>query len=482
MNVEGAFPPSPAQTLVITTLAEYQTVFWAPLCETLMRRGIDVFVFAFDDRSADMLGARGVPHARMPALAPDAEHADPGAFEKRIAAYGIDNANLLFSHERITFGIRDSVRLRQRFMRYSDAVERALDGLVREGKRPLVLQELGGFISVLATYFGARRRGIDNWFIEPAFFRGRLFFLKNSFRAYDISGPVAEHISPEVSSYLAETLKRRAIVIPKKDRHQYTPLIGKIFNARNARRLVEKIIDKHVLGKHQDFSHIGAYVRGHLKMVANAYRARDLYQRLEETGPFVYYPLHVPADVALTLRAPAYLDQLALVDFLLRTVPPTHSVAIKEHPAQVGALPADRMKALAQRYDNLVILPPSTNNFSVLERCDAVVSVNSKSGAEAMLLGRPVLVLGDSFYANCPFVKRVASLQDVPAALRAILGSAAPNAGDVAGYFQTVYERSYPGELYVPDPENVATFAETIEGALGLCATAQAPSVQKRVG
>ena len=47
--------------------------------------------------------------------------------------------------------------------------------------------------------------------------------------------------------------------------------------------------------------------------------------------PFVYYPLHVPADMALTLRSPEYLDQVATIDFLLRTIPDSHVLVAKEH-------------------------------------------------------------------------------------------------------------------------------------------------------
>jgi len=423
-----------APTLVITTLAEYQTVFWVPICERLMAQGHDVFVMAFCDRSADMLEARKIPVARMSELGegPDG----PEAFAARLAEYGIDDINLLFSHERVTFRIRDTARLARAFMRYSNAVERVLDQLEKDGKPLLLLQELGGFISVITSFFGARRRGYDNWFIEPAFFRGRLFLYKNTFAAFDIPGPIAPKVSREVSDYLRETLERRAIVIPKKDKHQYAAVFGKVVNTRNIKRLIEKVYDKHVLGKHQDFGHIGVYVRSHLSMIVNAWRTRALHQPLESAGRFVYYPLHVPADAALTLRAPSCLDQLAIVDYLLRIVPASHRVAIKEHPAQVGALPSHRLRALTERYDNLVILPHTTNNFAVLERADAIVSVNSKTGAEALLMGRPVLVLGDAFYSNSPLVTRVKTLTDLPAALRAALAAPKPEPGAVAGYFQ----------------------------------------------
>lgn len=448
-------------TLVLVTLAEYQTVFWAPVAEALRASGTDVFVCAFDDRSAEMLRARGIPSTRVLDHVEDARNSTTPDWDA-LADYGVDNPNLALSHERVTFLIRDSNALAGKFLRYARAMDRILGQLIGKGRRPVLVQELGGFVSVLASYHAARRRGLDNWFIEPSFFRGRLFFIRNSFAAYDVPGPIAARVSPEVDRYLDDTLSRRAIVIPKKDRHQYVPALGKIANMKNARRLVEKLYDKHVLGKHQEFGHIGVHAFGHLAMTWNAYRSRALYTALEDIGPFIYYPLHVPADMALTLRSPEYFDQLGLVDYLCRVIPPTHRLAIKEHPAQVGAFPSGRLKALVERYDNLAVLPPTTNNYAVIDRAAAVVSVNSKSGVEAALVGRPVVVLGNAFYTHCDLVHYVPRASELGPALAAALRTPPLDRAKVRGYFQTVHEHSVPGELYIADPDNIATFTASL--------------------
>ena len=46
----------------------------------------------------------------------------------------------------------------------------------------VMIQELGGLISVIASFFSARKQNIDNWFVEPLLSTGgRQFFLKNRF-------------------------------------------------------------------------------------------------------------------------------------------------------------------------------------------------------------------------------------------------------------------------------------------------------------
>ena len=453
--------------ILITTLAEYQTRFWIPVAQRLRGAGREVRLLAFDDRSAEMATAQGVPVVNMyrAGLEGGAPIDDEQAFNARIASYGLDGSNFLFSHERVTFGIRDTSALRRRFMIYSNAMEAELDQLSARGQRAVVVQELGGFLSVIACFYAARKRGIRNWFIEPSFFRGRLYYTPDSLAAPDTMATPAEPVSPQVRGYLDDTLRQRAIVIPQKDRHQYSAAFSKIANARNARRLAEKLWDQFALGKHQEFGHNLRHARAHAAMALGATRLKKLYRPMPET-PFVYYPLHVPADMALTLRSPEYLDQVATIDFLLRTLPDTHVLVVKEHPAQIGAISAGRLFELARRFDNFVLLPPQTNNYAVLGRADAVVSVNSKSGAEAVLLGKPVVVMGDAFYRSCPLVFAVNRLSDVPQRLREALRTQGFDPARAAPYFETAWRKSFPGELYIDNPQQLDTFAASLLSAV----------------
>jgi hypothetical protein len=456
-----------SEIILITTLAEYQTRFWIPVAQRLGAAGREVQLLAFDDRSAEMAAAQGIAVVNMyrTGLEGGTSIEDEGAFNTRIASYGLDGTNFLFSHERVTFGIRDTAALRRRFMIYANAMETVLDGLAGRGQHAVVVQELGGFLSVIACFYAARKRGIRNWFIEPSFFRGRLCYTADSFAAPDTMATPTEPVSPDVRTYLDDTLRQRAIVIPQKDRHQYSAAFNKIANARNARRLVEKLWDQFALGKHQEFGHNLRHARAHAAMALGATRLKKLYRPMPES-PFVYYPLHVPADMALTLRSPEYLDQVATIDFLLRTLPDTHVLVVKEHPAQIGAISAGRLFELARRFDNFVLLPPQTNNYTVLGRADAIVSVNSKSGAEAVLLGKPVVVMGDAFYRSCPLVFAVDRLSDVPQRLREALQTQSFDPAKAAPYFETAWRKSFPGELYIDNPQQLDTFAVSLLSAV----------------
>lgn len=455
-------------TLLITTLAVYQTEFWSAVAGQLRAQGRRCVFLSFDDRSTELLRRAG-----FETFSPDPQSRCADIDDERLAAFlaefHIQGLNYWLAHERVTFGIGDSAALRAKLVAYTRFADEVCRSVLARGERAVMVQEVGGFLSVIGSYFAARRHGIDNWFIEPSFFRGRLFFTRNTFAAPDPSLAVAREPIGEVQSYLEDTLQKRQLVVPLKDRHHYSAAASKILNRRNATRLVQKLVDKHLLGKHQEFGHIGQHVSTHLRMLRNSLRLRPHYQPLESLGPFVYYPFHVPADMALTIRSPQYLDQLALVDLLARTIPHTHRLAVKEHPAMIGTVDARRLIALLRRYDNLVLLPPTSNNYDVLGRAELVVSVNSKSGAEALLTGAPVIVLGDAFYRLSGLVRAVERTEELAAAVAGQVTASrpVPARADVARFFQRVWDASLPGELFIATPENAATFARSLLTAVG---------------
>jgi Capsule polysaccharide biosynthesis protein len=442
---------------VITTLAEYQTRFWIEVARQFAAHGVTPRFISFDDRSSEMIARAG-----FAALAANAVEA-PAPPAEILARAGIDRLAYWTSHERFAFGRTDTAAMHEKLARSVVAAERAI-GEARERHGAVVMvQEVGGFLSVIGSFFAARAAGIDNWFIEPAFFRGRMMLRRNTFAAARFEQTACTP-SQELHAYLDRTLERGSIVIPRKDVHLYRSAAAKVMSVNNVVRLGEKLRDKYLLGKRQEFGFIGNQVGTHLRMIRDSRRLKRHYREVGEVGRFVYYPLHVPGDMALTLRSPEYLDQIALIDFLCRTLPDGHVLALKEHPAMIGAIAAGPMRALLRRYDNLVLLSPASNNYAVMREAACIVTVNSKSGAEAGLLGKRVFVLGDAFYRDAPFAIAVERLGDLPGLLAAALAGEHADSAPPAhvDWFACAWAESLPGELYITDAERVREFAQSL--------------------
>ena len=126
------------------------------------------------------------------------------------------------------------------------------------------------------------------------------------------------------------------------DRHHYTSAaLNKItFTRTTFDDSLREIADKYLLGKHQEFGHIRSHVFRHASHATRTVDAHRKIYRDAKPWAFCVLPLHVPGDMALTLRSPQFLDQLGLIDYLLRNPPNGYKLAIKEHPAVVGAIDA----------------------------------------------------------------------------------------------------------------------------------------------
>ncbi|MGH6885572.1 MAG: capsule biosynthesis protein, partial [Geminicoccales bacterium] len=150
-------------TIAITTLARYQTAFWLEVARRLESLGIEVLLIAFDDESADLIRAAGLPLLDMPdALRnrPELLLLSPEAQARVFAENGIDSIEPLLLHEWVTFELTDPAPLLTRLAAYLVAIGERLDEFGRQGKEVTLLQESGGFLSVLSAFHAARARAL----------------------------------------------------------------------------------------------------------------------------------------------------------------------------------------------------------------------------------------------------------------------------------------------------------------------------------
>ena len=200
--------PSISTVWVVSTLAMYQTRFWVEVAQHLQSYGQSMAFLSFDDRSTEYITKK-----KFPVYSASNRDKQKAEFlmndqDASLAHYGIENLNFWLTHERFAFDLYDSRKMTLRLLTYLAFTERSLLELSR-GDQPVMIQELGGFISVIAGFFASRRLGIDNWFIEPSFFRGRQFFLKNRFSAIEVPQRPVVSVRDEVRAYLNEVQEKK---------------------------------------------------------------------------------------------------------------------------------------------------------------------------------------------------------------------------------------------------------------------------------
>ncbi len=457
--------------LTFTTLAVNQTHYFLALCQELEKQGHTTSIISFHEESNRIIADGGIKVFNVFEKYREEKNKHlniENEFTSLLQKYSIDCPNILLSHEKVTFLIKDTLQLKEKFVLYFKALENIFNELKNQyGKDIVLFQELGGFASIVSSFYVARGMGYDNLFFEPSFFKGRMFFVKNTFESYKVKEDFTKAVDPFVLNYLQNARANKTIVIPKKDASHYQHPIRKIVNTHNIKRLFQKLASKYFTNQQEEFNYIGSFVYRHVRMLTNRFLFIKYYRQIPE-DKFVYYPFHVPMDVALTVRAPLFVDQYYLIDYISRNIPNGYSLAIKEHPAMIGVVEYRRIKDLLTRNDNIVFLNPDINNHEVMTKMDLLLTVNSKTGAESLMQGKKVICLGDAFYNKSKSVRFVDNVDNLYTRVNEAIAGDKPNIEDINTFFNSTYAQTHVGELYYCAAENIAQSSQSINNYVQL--------------
>jgi len=108
------------------------------------------------------------------------------------------------------------------------------------------------------------------------------------------------------------------------------------------------------------------------------------------------------------------------------------------------------------------------NTHDIVKKAAAIVTVNSKVGAESLLYNKKVVCLGNGFYWNSGVVTKIDGFQSLQQWLIKLRdGSVAdPDSESILKYFCYVMSQSYPFELYHHEEGNLQRYFESMDSYL----------------
>lgn len=447
--------------ILFAIMAVQEVVFFAPIAKRLMEEeGLKVAFLTFHEAGDDIFEKEGIKYFSLHKLkrSATAMNTDSADIERKL---GVDMEHIIF-HELHTSGRKRSA-LEAKAMNYYSI----FDNIMQTNDIGCIVQELGGFIAPLTLYYVARKNSANHVFIEPAMFRKRVVFTLNRLYA-DITDPDEGdmEMSDELSRLLNEYMTKKTVVIPKKDRHFFQDMTFKrLFSSDNFRRLGRKLYHKYVLGREEEYNWIMRYVNMH---VIKAFRRKLLsgyYTYPVQGEKYVYYPFHVPLDVQLTARCPEFFDQEALVGKIADSLPEGYRLYIKEHPAAIGGHSLSKLKEALAHHSNIKLIHPGHNSYDIIKHAACIITVNSKVGVEAIMQGKPVVVLGKTFYRGKGITIDVENMNDMSKAIAEAVGLT-PDMEKSRHLLNRAFKWSYKGELYENSPENVNDFYASLKSFL----------------
>lgn len=170
---------------------------------------------------------------------------------------------------------------------------------------------------------------------------------------------------------------------------------------------------------------------------------KDTFSYLPDNVSFIYYPLHVDPEASTQVLSPMHTDQLAIIEALAKSAPANMLVVVKEHLPMLGVRPRDFYKKL-KAIPRVVLIGPENDGLNVIKRSSAVAVITGTSAWEALRLGKPAVVIGDSPYlAIGSGLVHEPCLANLPCALNTALKSSPAVDEDIVRYLSSVLVDSF---------------------------------------
>jgi Capsule polysaccharide biosynthesis protein len=441
---------------LFTTIQFEESRAYGQVTRELVRRGHDVAHVTVSRRSAARLRSDGFHVTCLPdAMREVGDFALEAETARLERTYPIRSLRWVYRSDPVCEG-RSEHWCMERTVRHFLALEKAFDAFRPDAVMPEVGSET---MRTAATEIG-RKRGAAVLFPFYTVFPRPLRLYVNRVHAPIVDSAAVRPLDPderaEVEAFIESYIARDAPLLPHRKARVTLPKL---------RDFARHVAVNAVWDRENEYLVPRRFVTNTVKQRARAALATPMYQQPDPARPFVYFPLHVTQDFKVQRVIPHCVDQAYLIEQVADALPQGWDVVLKEHPISIGKNPLSFLRRLTH-HPNVRLLPPRTSSHELIQTARAVVVISSTVGLEALLHGRPVLTLGQPFYAGYGVTVDVDSFRKIPNALDEVLAFTPPR-DRVLELLHAAMQSTYEGKpaLVDPSPENIRRLAGSFESA-----------------
>jgi hypothetical protein len=219
------------------------------------------------------------------------------------------------------------------------------------------------------------------------------------------------------------------------------PLVGKIAaipsRLRGLRRTLHRARQREFLrfteGRNR---HSVRAAMQYFSRAASARRAlgRSAALTVPPVTPYVFFGLHMQPESSIDVWAPFFSDQTWVIELLARSIPPTHKLLVKIHKSDISNYSGEQLERMCA-LPGVELVAPFADTRAFIRAASLTIAIQGTIGLEAALLGRPVIMLGDSPFVIFPSVSRVGEITDLPALIRRKLVELSPPRSEIVSAY-----------------------------------------------
>jgi hypothetical protein len=132
----------------------------------------------------------------------------------------------------------------------------------------------------------------------------------------------------------------------------------------------------------------------------------------------VLFAMHFQPEQSTLAQGIFAINQIALIENISKALPLGYTLIVKEHPVGRGTRPSWQYRHIAG-LPNVELCDAPAKKIAL--QCDAVLTITGTIAIEGLVLGKPVVTFGRSFFSYCDLITYVESPQQLRAVLREIL-------------------------------------------------------------
>lgn len=146
---------------------------------------------------------------------------------------------------------------------------------------------------------------------------------------------------------------------------------------------------------------------------------KNLIIDMNNSEPFIYFPLHQEPERVLLIASPFYTNQLETIRHIAKSLPINFKLYVKEHPTQSirGWRELSFYKQVLE-IPNVVFLHHSVSSENIMKQSSLVITIGGTSALEAAFYKKPSIIFKEMFYGKLSSVTTITSLQKLPEVIK----------------------------------------------------------------
>lgn len=183
---------------------------------------------------------------------------------------------------------------------------------------------------------------------------------------------------------------------------------------------------------------------------------------------YLLFPLHYTKDAQMTFREPS-VDQFRLISDISRALPVGYYLYVKPHPHYLGTDIGLQTLRKLSKFKNVKIINPLFSQIKLLKNSKGVITLNSTTGFESMIMEIPVLTFGHDFYCKKDLCYVIRDINELAEKLVDMLKRGS-NKEYVKNFVKTTYsntiwidEKSYENGVFVLNDSDGKRIASALD-------------------